>query len=151
METPALRCGQTLTKKITSLFCLSPYFAQGDNGFMYLKMCILVAASDPCLCVPLSWSSCTRWASAPERTVWGSSPGTSGTCSWPAATWSGGRGTRGPAPERGSDLKLARKDESEVADFYLHQWLTFQQRLCLALDAAQHNYGDRRVVQWIEK
>lgn len=61
-----------------------------------------------------SWSSCTRWASAPERTVWGSCPGTSGTCSWPVATWSSGHGT---APVRGRDLKLVQNDESEVIYF----------------------------------
>lgn len=125
-KTPALRCAQkvsTAREQITWSY-LTPGFVCLLLGVtcspemlkLFAYLCISIAASDPRLfsfCV-FSWSSCTRWASAPERTVSGSSPSTSGTCRWPAATWSDGRGKKGPAPVTGKDLKLAQKDECDV-------------------------------------
>lgn len=94
----------TLSEKISSSFLTSlltclHFLFHGCFWTLSLLLC-------------LSWSSCTRWAFAPERTVWGSFPGTSGTCRWPAATWSDGHGMTDPAP-RGIDLRLAQTDECE--------------------------------------
>lgn len=52
---------------------------------MYMYLLLMFVCY--CDCVPFSWSSCTHWASAPERIATASCPGTSGTCSWPAAIW----------------------------------------------------------------
>lgn len=103
-------------------------------SFSGLMSCLSLALQKSCSCthafwllllIPVSflfgsWSSCTRWASAPERTAWGSSPSTSGTCSWPAATWSDGRGRKGPAPgDRERPPAGTERDECDVflADF----------------------------------
>lgn len=107
---------------------------------------VLVLDSSP----PFSWSSCTCWASAPEKTAWGSSPDTSGTCSWPAATCSDGRRRRGPARATGS--LLVWKDESEgISSRFLFFCIFSIHKRWLEQGPFWRNYGNRWEFLWVEK
>lgn len=109
-------------KEQTYYYYYYPYFKKATYIYKTYNVYVFIVYFCALLWLrPLSWSSCTHWASAPERIVSASCPGTSGTCSRPAAIWFDSHRKKGPP-------LLTATDECDICFIFLmHKWFPLAQ------------------------